>query len=277
MRYITLPSGENVPALGQGTWELGEHPARRKDEIAALRLGLDLGMTLIDTAEMYGNGTTEELVGEAIVNRRDEVFLVSKVLPHNASPKGTVAACEASLRRLRTDRIDLYLLHWPGAIPLEQTLRGFDSLVKSGKVRYWGVSNFDVDDLEELASLAGGSSVATNQVLYNLTRRAIEWDLLPWCDPHHVPVMAYSPIEQGRLLSHPALHQVAKRHEATPAQIALAWVLHTKDIIAIPRTGRPAHVQENRAALDIRLTELDIAELDRAFPPPAEKEPLEML
>ena len=277
VRHIALPSGEKVPALGQGTWELGEYPARRKDEIAALRLGLDLGMTLIDTAEMYGNGATEELVGEAIGDRRDEVFLVSKVLPHNASPKGTVAACEASLRRLRTDRIDLYLLHWPGAIPLQQTLKGFDSLARSGKIRYWGVSNFDVGDLEESASLPGGNSVATNQVLYNLTRRGIEWDLLPWCDQHQVPVMAYSPIEQGRLLSHPVLHQIAKRHEATAAQIALAWVLQRKDIIAIPRTGRPAHVQENRAALDIRLTELDVAELDRAFPPPAEKEPLGML
>jgi diketogulonate reductase-like aldo/keto reductase len=277
VRTLALPSGEKVPALGQGTWELGEHPTHRKDEIAALRLGLDLGMTLIDTAEMYGNGATEELVGEAIVNRRDEVFLVSKVLPHNASAKGTVAACEASLRRLRTDRIDLYLLHWPGAIPVERTLQGFEALIKAGKVRYWGVSNFDVDDLEELDSLTGGSAVATNQVLYNLTRRAIEWDLFPWCAQHRVPVMAYSPIEQGRLLSNRALQQIARRRQATPAQIALAWVLHRKDVIAIPRTGRPAHVRENRAALDIQLTELDIAELNRAFPPPTEKEPLGML
>jgi diketogulonate reductase-like aldo/keto reductase len=274
---LTLIAGEKVPELGQGTWELGERAPRRKDEIAALRLGLDLGMTLIDTAEMYGNGATEELVGEAIADRRDEVFLVSKVLPHNASTKGTIAACEASLRRLQTDRIDLYLLHWRGAIPLEQTLRGFDSLIEAGKVRYWGVSNFDVDDLEELTSLAGGDAVVTNQVLYNLTRRGIEWDLLPWCAQHRIPVMAYSPIEQGRLLAHPALQQIAKRHQATAAQIALAWVLLRKDVIAIPRTGRPAHVKENRAALDIHLTESDVAELNGAFPPPKEKEPLGIL
>ena len=276
-RTIALPSGETVPVLGQGTWMLGEDPKRREDEIAALRRGLDLGMTLIDTAEMYGDGATEELVGEAIDKRRDEVFLVSKVLPHNASPRGTVAACEASLRRLRTDRIDLYLLHWRGAIPLEHTLKGFESLIAAGKVRYWGVSNFDVDDLEELASLPDGNACATNQVLYNLTRRGIEWDLLPWCKQHRVPVMAYSPIEQARLLSNPALVRISERHEATPAQIALAWVLQVEGVIAIPRTGRPAHVDENRAALDISLTDEDRAELDRAFPPPRKKRSLEML
>jgi len=256
---------------------LGEDSARRKDEVAALRRGLDLGMTLIDTAEMYGNGSTEELVGAALGQRRDEVFLVSKVLPHNASPRGTVAACEASLRRLRTDRIDLYLLHWRGAIPLEQTLKGFEALIAAGKVRYWGVSNFDSDDLDELAALPGANAAATNQVLYNLTRRGIEWDLLPWCRQHHIPVMAYSPIEQARLLSNPTLARIAERHEATPAQIALAWVLQMEGVIAIPRTGRPAHVDENRAALDIRLTDQDRVELDRAFPPPRKKQPLEML
>jgi diketogulonate reductase-like aldo/keto reductase len=263
--------------LGQGTWELGERRARRKDEIAALRRGLDLGMTLIDTAEMYGNGATEELVGEAIANRRDEVFLVSKVLPHNASARGTVAACEASLRRLQTDRIDLYLLHWRGAIPLEQTLKGFDSLIKAGKVRYWGVSNFDVDDLGELASLPGGNAVATDQVLYNLARRGIEWDLLSWCTRRRIPVMAYSPIEQGRILSHPALLRISQRHQAKPAQIALGWVLQVKGVIAIPRTGRVAHVEENRAALDIPLTDEDKAELNQAFAPPKQKQQLEML
>jgi len=277
LRTIALPSGETVPVLGQGTWMLGEDPARRKDEVAALRRGLDLGMTLIDTAEMYGNGSTEELVGAALGQRRDEVFLVSKVLPHNASPRGTVAACEASLRRLRTDRIDLYLLHWRGAIPLEQTLKGFEALIAAGKVRYWGVSNFDSDDLDELAALPGANAAATNQVLYNLTRRGIEWDLLPWCRQHHMPVMAYSPIEQARLLSNPTLARIAERHEATPAQIALAWVLQMEGVIAIPRTGRPAHVDENRAALDIRLTDQDRLELDRAFPPPRKKQPLEML
>jgi len=256
---------------------LGEDPARRKDEIAALRRGLDLGMTLIDTAEMYGNGATEKLVGEAIDKRRDEVFLVSKVLPHNASPRGTVAACEASLRRLRTDRIDLYLLHWRGAIPLEQTLKGLESLIDAGKVRYWGVSNFDVEDLEELAALPGANAAATNQVLYNLTRRGIEWDLLPWCQGHRMPVMAYSPIEQGRLLSNPALVRIAQRHQVTAAQIALAWVLQMEGVIAIPRTGRPAHVDENRAALDVQLTDQDKAELDRAFPAPRKKQSLEMI
>ena len=274
---IALPSGETIPALGQGTWMLGEEPARRQEELAALRRGLDLGMTLIDTAEMYGNGATEQFVGEAIGKRRDEVFLVSKVLPHNASPRGTVAACEASLRRLRTDRIDLYLLHWRGAIPLERTLEGFEALIQAGKVRYWGVSNFDVEDLEELASLPGGNAAATNQVLYNLTRRGIEWDLLPWCQRQRIPVMAYSPIEQGRLLTDPALVRIAQRHQATAAQVALAWVLHMEGVIAIPRTGRPAHVDENRAALEIRLTDQDKAELDRAFAPPRKKQSLEMI
>ena len=277
IRTIALPSGENVSKLGQGTWMLGEDPKRRKEEIAALRRGLDLGMSLIDTAEMYGDGATEELVGEAIDKRRDEVFLVSKVLPHNASPRGTVAACEASLRRLRTDRIDLYLLHWRGAIPLEHTLKGFESLLAAGKVRYWGVSNFDVDDLEELASLPDGRACATNQVLYNLTRRGIEWDLLPWCKQQRMPVMAYSPIEQARLLSNATLARIAERHEATPAQVALAWVLQMEGTIAIPRTGRAAHVDENRAALDIRLTGQDRVELDRAFPPPRKKQSLEMI
>lgn len=277
LRTVRLPSGETVPALGQGTWQLAEDPGRRADEIAALRLGLDLGMTLIDTAEMYGEGAAEELVGEAIGRRRDEVFLVSKVLPQHASARGTVAACESSLRRLDTDRIDLYLLHWRGNIPLEETLQAFSALVKAGKTRYWGVSNFDLDDMEELFSLTGGDAVATNQVLYNLTRRGIEWNLLPWCRRHGIPLMAYSPIEQGRLLSHPELRRIADRHHATPAQVALAWVLQTPGMIAIPRTGSPAHVRDNRAALDIRLTEQDIAQLDRAFPPPAVKRSLEML
>jgi diketogulonate reductase-like aldo/keto reductase len=263
--------------LGQGTWYLGEDPRRRADEITALRLGIDLGMTLIDTAEMYGGGAAEELVGEAINGRRDEVFLVTKVLPQHASVRGTIAACEGSLDRLKTDRIDLYLLHWRGNVPLEDTLHAFAALVKAGKTRYWGVSNFDVDDMKELVSLAGGDAVATDQVLYNLTRRGIEWDLLPWCRHRGIPVMAYSPIEQGRLLSHPDLRRIADRHHAVPAQVALAWVLQTAGIIAIPRTGTPAHVRENRAALDIRLTDEDLTQLNRAFPPPTSKRPLEML
>jgi diketogulonate reductase-like aldo/keto reductase len=277
LRTIKLPSTETVPVLGQGTWRLGEDPGRRADEITALRLGLDLGMTLIDTAEMYGGGAAEELVGEAINGRRDEVFLVTKVLPQHASARGAITACEGSLHRLKTDRIDLYLLHWRGNIPLEETLQAFSALVKAGKTRYWGVSNFDVDDLEELFSLADGDAAASDQVLYNLARRGIEWDLLPWCRHRGIPLMAYSPIEQGRLLSHPELHRIADRHHAVPAQIALAWVLHGAGIIAIPRTGSPAHVRDNRAALEIRLTEEDVVQLDRAFPPPTVKRPLEMI
>jgi diketogulonate reductase-like aldo/keto reductase len=275
----TLPSGETVPVLGQGTWNLGDDPRQRPAEIEALRLGLDLGMTLIDTAEMYGSGAAETLVGEAIRSRREEVFLVTKVLPQNATARGTVSACERSLKRLKTDRVDLYLLHWQGAVPLEETLAGFESLLRAGKIRYWGVSNFDVADLEGLVGLTGGGNVATDQVLYNLTRRGIERDLLPWCRtrPRRLPVMAYSPIEQGRLLSHPAVRAVADRHAATPTQIALAWVLRAEDVIAIPRTGKVAHTRENCAALDIRLTQQDLEELDRAFPPPTRKRPLEML
>jgi diketogulonate reductase-like aldo/keto reductase len=277
VRATKLPSGEAVPVLGQGTWRLGEGLRPREDEIAALRLGLDLGMTLIDTAEMYGNGAAETLVGEAIAGRRDEVFLVSKVLPGNATASGTVAACDRSLRRLRTDQLDLYLLHWRGAVPLAETLDGFAALLRAGKIRYWGVSNFDVPDLEELRSLPGGREVATDQVLYNLSRRGIEWRLLFWCRELGLPIMAYSPIEQGRLLRNPVLQRVAARHGATAAQVALAWVLRHADVIAIPRAGNPAHVEENRGALDLRLTEQDLAELDRAFPPPTGPQPLEVI
>ena len=274
----TLPSGEMIPVLGQGTWHMAEDPRRRADEIAALRLGIDLGMTLIDTAEMYADGGAEELVGQAIEGRREEVFLVSKVLPHHATRRGTIEACDRSLMRLDVDTIDLYLLHWPGTIPLEETLDAFDALIGAGKIRYWGVSNFDVADLEELVDLTGGEQVATDQVLYNLNRRGIEFDLLPWCRRSGLPVMAYSPIEQGRLLRHPGLLAVAARHPGvTPAQVALAWVLRQDGVCAIPRAGKPAHVRENRAALDIRLTSQDLADLDRAFPPPTHKQPLAML
>jgi diketogulonate reductase-like aldo/keto reductase len=279
MPTTALPSGETVPLLGQGTWNLGDDPQQRLAEIEALRLGLDLDMTLIDTAEMYGSGAAELLVGEAIYGRRDEAFLVSKVLPQNATAKGTVRACEDSLKRLKTDRIDLYLLHWRGDVALEETLAGFESLLHTGKIRYWGVSNFDVADMEELVALAGGDAVATDQVLYNLTRRGIERDLLPWCRarPHRIPLMAYSPIEQGRLLGHRAIRAVAARHEATPARIALAWVLRTEGTVAIPRTGKVAHVRDNRAALDVHLTQRDLQELEHAFPAPARKRALEML
>jgi diketogulonate reductase-like aldo/keto reductase len=277
MRTTKLPSGEKVPILGQGTWHMGEVPRHRTNEIAALRLGLNLGMTLIDTAEMYGDGASEELIGEAIADRRDEIFLVDKVLPEHATRIGTVAACERSLLRLGTDRIDLYLLHWRGNVPLAETLEGFADLERLGKIRYWGVSNFDVPDMEELVSLPGGTAVATNQVLYNLTRRGIEYDLLPWCDQRNIPVMAYSPIEQGRLLENSTTQSIASRHGATPAQIALAWVLRRERIIAIPKAGTPEHVRENHGALSIHLTNEDLALLDREFPPPNHKVPLEMI
>jgi diketogulonate reductase-like aldo/keto reductase len=274
---IELPSGEAVPVLGQGTWMMGEDTRRRADEVAALRLGLDLGMTLIDTAEMYGTGGAEEVVAEAIAGRRDEVFLVSKVLPENSSRRGTIAACDRSLRRLATDRIDLYLLHWRGSPPLRETLEAFDALVRAGKIRHWGVSNFDAADMAELARLPAGAAVATNQVLYNLTRRGIEHELLPWCRERRLPIMAYSPLEQTRLLGRPALADVAGRHRATPAQVALAWLLRRDGVIAIPKAATLAHVRDNRAALDLRLTEQDVAALERAFPPPAGPRPLEML
>jgi diketogulonate reductase-like aldo/keto reductase len=273
---IELGSAEKIPALGQGTWYFGEDRQHHSAEVAALRLGLDLGMSLIDTAEMYGNGGAERVVGEAVQGRRDGVFLVSKVLPQHADVRGTIAACEASLRRLRTDRIDLYLLHWRGGTPLPQTLEAFGKLLREGKIRYWGVSNFDVADLDELAALPEGSTVATNQVLYNLTRRGIEWDLLPWCEARGIPAMAYSPIEQGRLLRDPTLRDIAERQAATPAQIALAWVLRT-GVMAIPRARTLEHVRENRACVDIALTDQDLMQLDRVFRPPSTKRPLEMI
>ncbi|MGZ0199132.1 aldo/keto reductase [Streptomyces sp. RM1] len=273
---IALPSGEEIGALGQGTWYLGEDPARREQEIAALRLGVDLGMTVVDTAEMYGDGAAEELVGEALRGRREEVFLVSKVLPGHADRKGTVAACEGSLRRLRTERLDLYLLHWRGRWPLEETLAGFTDLMEAEKIRYWGVSNLDVADMTELAALPDGDAAAVDQVLYNLARRGIEWDLLPWCRQAGVTAMAYSPIEQGRLLKGGALDAVARALGATPAQVALAWVLE-QGVAAIPRSGSPDHVRENRGAQDLRLPPEALDALDEAFPPPDGPTPLEML
>ncbi|GCE31688.1 hypothetical protein KDA_71720 [Dictyobacter alpinus] len=277
MRTVSLPAGEKIPILGQGTWGMGEDAGRRKNEIMALQLGLDLGMTLIDTAEMYGEGGAEKVVGEAIAGRRDEVFLVSKVLPYNATHNGTITACERSLQRLRTDQLDLYLLHWRGSTPFGEVLGAFDELVRTGKIRYWGVSNLDISDMQELVEFPDGQNVATDQVLYNLARRGIEYDLQPWCRQRHIPLMAYSPIEQGRLLDHPQLKQIAAQHRATPAQIALSWLLRQDNLNVIPKTGTPAHVKENRAALDIQLTEQDLQQLDRAFPPPPRKVPLEML
>ena len=272
-----LPSGTAMPVLGQGTWYMGEDSRDRAREVAALRLGLDLGMTLIDTAEMYADGGAEEVVGEAIAGRRDEVFLVSKVLPMNASRRGTIAACERSLKRLRTDRIDLYLLHWRGSHDFTETIGAFETLMRDGKIGQWGVSNLDLQDMEELVELPGGEGVQTNQLLYNLTRRGIEHDLQPWCRARGIPVMAYSPIEQGRMLRHPELRRVAERHGATPAQVGLAWLLRQDGVIAIPKASDPAHVRDNRAAADLRLDEQDLADLDRAFPPPRGPRPLEML
>jgi diketogulonate reductase-like aldo/keto reductase len=274
---VKLPSGESVPQLGQGTWHMGESARARNEEIAALRLGLDLGLTLIDTAEMYSDGVAEGIVAEAVQGRRDECFIVSKVLPENSTRAGTIAACERSLKRLKTDRIDLYLLHWRGAPKLEETLGGFEALIAAGAIRHWGVSNFDIEDMAELLALPGGTKCATNQVLYNLRRRGIEAGLLPWCRDRLIPIMAYSPIEQGRLLHERILTAVAIRHRATPAQIALAWALRQRDMMVIPKASSEAHVRENRAALDIELTEQDLGELNRAFPPPKGPRPLELL
>ncbi|MCB1467062.1 MAG: aldo/keto reductase [Rhizobiaceae bacterium] len=274
MKTISLPSGEVVPMLGQGTWYMGEDQRRRAEEAAALKLGLDLGMTLIDTAEMYASGGAEEVVREAVAGRRDEVFIVSKVLPSNASLRGTQAACDRSLKRLGTDRIDLYLLHWRGGVPLSETVAAFDALKAAGKIRHWGVSNFDVDDMEELDA---GSEAQANQVLYNLTRRGVEFDLLPWLKERSIPAMAYSPIEQGILQDDRRLAGIAARHGATAAQIALAFAMRSGNVIAIPKAVQAEHVRANRAALDIELTNEDLAELDAAFPPPARKQSLEMI
>jgi diketogulonate reductase-like aldo/keto reductase len=262
-----------MPQLGQGTWHMGEDRGRRPQEVAALRLGLDLGMTLIDTAEMYADGGSEEVVGEAIAGRRGQVFLVSKVYPHNATRTGVPAACGRSLRRLRVECIDLYLLHWPGSTPVEETAEAFERLRGAGKIRHWGVSNFDVDEMERLPP-----GCCTNQVLYNLEARGIEFDLLPWSREQGMPVMAYSPVGQGgRLLRNPVLREVATRHGATPAQIALAWTLRAPGVVAIPKAAEPEHVRQNAEAGEITLLEEDLAALDAAFPPPRRKQSLAML
>jgi diketogulonate reductase-like aldo/keto reductase len=277
MKTVPLPSGERVPAFGQGTWRIGDNPATRAEEIATLRLGLDLGATLIDTAEMYGEGKSEELIREAIQGRRDEVFLVSKVYPHNASRTGAVAACERSLRRLGTDRLDLYLLHWRGSVPLAETMGAFMALQQAGKIRHYGVSNLDMADMQELWPAPGGQAVAANQLLYNLSRRGIEGDLLPWLRERQVPVMAYSPIEQAKLLRNPKLAGFAQRHGMTPAQAALAWLLAHDDMIVIPKTGHRERLKENLGALNHPLTKAELNELARLFPPPTGPCPLEML
>lgn len=269
-----------MPVLGQGTWRMGEDSARREAEAAALRLGHDLGMNHVDTAEMYGEGGAEAVVAEAIAGRRAEWFVVTKVYPHNATLRGTVAACERSLRRLKTDYIDLYLLHWRGDVELSETFAAFQSLKQSGKIREYGVSNFDVADMEESFALPGGDEIANNQVLYNLAHRGIEWDLIPWCRARRIPITAYSPIghnaaEYKQITGNRAVKAVALRHGATPVQVVLAWLMREPNVIVIPKAVRPEHIRENRAAHDLKLTERDLKELDQAFPPPNRKIPLE--
>jgi len=274
---VNLPGGETVPAFGLGTWHMGEDRRRAADETAAVRLGIELGMNLIDTAEMYGNGHAEEIVAEASKGLRDRLFIVSKVLPYNASQRGVVEACERSLKRLNTDRIDLYLLHWRGSVPLADTLAGFERLRRDGKIRHHGVSNFNTEDMREWVALSGGETVAANQILYNLSRRGPEFELIPWCRERGVAIMAYSPLEQGRMLNNRGLREVAARHGATPAQVALAWLLRQEGMIVIPKATKLDHARENRAAADLRLDDEDLAALDRAFPPPTSRTPLGML
>ncbi len=276
VRRIVLPGGPSVPVLGQGTWGLGETPARRTQEITALRTGIELGMSLIDTAEMYGDGETESFLGEALAGLRQQVFLVSKVYPQNAGRGKIERACDASLRRLRTDHIDLYLLHWRGSVPLAETVEGMEALKRAGKIAAWGVSNLDLSDMDELAK-AGGQACATDQVLYNVTRRAPEFALLPALTARGMPAMAYSPVEQGRIPTDGVLTEVGARHGVNAYQAALAWVLRRPNVIAIPKAANLAHVRENRAAADLILTAQDLAEIDAAFPPPTRKTRLDML
>ena len=277
MRTLKLPDGETIPVLGQGTWGMGESPGRRATEVAALRHGLALGLTLIDTAEMYGEGGAEEVVGDAIAGCRDQTYVVSKVYPHNASARGTVAACERSLGRLRTDRIDLYLLHWRGAHPLAETVAAFERLRRDGKIRHWGVSNLDAAEMVELAGVPDGQRCATDQVLYNPSRRGVEWDLLPWCRERGIPMMAYSPIEQGRLPTGGALGEIGRSRGCGPFEVALAWVLAQPGVIAIPKASKPEHVDANVRTLELALTADELAAIDRQFPPPRRKQALAML
>ncbi len=279
MRTVTLPGGEKVPALGQGTWYMGERRGNNAKEADALRLGIDLGMTLIDTAEMYANGGAEDVVAQAAAGQRDKLFVVSKVLPRNASRSGVPAACERSLKRLKTDRIDLYLLHWRGSHPLAETVAAFEALKAAGKIRYWGVSNLDAADMTQLADVPNGQHCAANQVLYHPNSRGIEFDLLPWCIRQAIPIMAYSPLGHhvGQLLGSRALQAVAARHGVTPARIGIAWGLRSGNVISIPKAADPAHVRENAAAASIELTQADLAEIDAAHRPPTRKQPLDLL
>lgn len=277
MKHVTLPCGERVAALGQGTWRFGEDRARRADEVASLRRGLDLGLTLIDTAEMYADGESERVVGEAIAGRRDEVFLVSKVYPHNASRRAMPKACHDSLKRLGVETIDLYLLHWAGQVPIAETVEAFEALQREGKIRHWGVSNIDLAGMHELHGVPGGAAVQTDQVLYHLGERGIEWDLQPWLRQQRVPLMAYSPTDQGRLLRKRALVDFAKQQGRTAAQVALGWLLAQDDVIVIPKTGSAARLEENSAVLQRPLTQDELRELDAFFPPPRGAQPMAML
>jgi diketogulonate reductase-like aldo/keto reductase len=277
MRTVRLPDGTEVPALGLGTWHMGERGGEAKTEVAALKLGIELGVQLIDTAEMYGNGRAEELVAEATRGQRDKLFIVSKVYPHNASRSGVPAACERSLKRLRSDRIDLYLLHWRGSHPLAETVEAFEKLRAEGKIRYWGVSNFDTSDMSEVTGLPDGIHCVSNQVLYHVGSRGIEYDLLPWCTEHKIPIMAYSPVGQGgRLLQSRALAAVAKRHNASPAQIAIAWTMRHGNVISIPKASDLRHVRENAVAGEIALNEEDLAAIDAQHPPPSRRQSLDI-
>ena len=277
MKRVALPCGETVPALGQGTWQLGDDRGQRAEEIAALRRGIDLGLTLLDTAEMYGDGRSESLVGEAIAGRRDEVFIVSKVYPHNASRRAMPRSCEASLKRLGIETIDLYLLHWEGSVPIAETVQAFEALQRAGKIRHWGVSNLDAEAMQTLWETPGGAAAQTDQVLYNLGRRGIEWDLGPWLRERRVALMAYSPIEQGRLLQQRTLAEFARERAMTPAQAALAWLLAQEGVVAIPKTGSRARLEENAGALAQTLLPVDLQSLDRLFPPPKGPSPLAMI
>jgi diketogulonate reductase-like aldo/keto reductase len=276
MRTVTLKTGETVPVLGLGTWRMGERGSERAAELKAVQLGLELGIRLVDTAEMYGEGKAEEIVGEAMGRLRDDIYLVSKVYPHNASRKGAIAACERSLKRLQTDRLDLYLLHWRGSHPLAETVEGFEALKKDGKIRNWGVSNLDAGDMDELAGVPNGKNCASNQVLYHLGSRGIEWQLLKKCQASKIMVMAYSPLGQGPLLRKPALGKIAAKHGCDAAAVALAWVLRQPGVVTIPKATKPEHVRANITALDVKLDAEDLAALDAAFPPPKRAAALDM-
>ncbi|KAB2846424.1 MAG: aldo/keto reductase [Hyphomicrobiaceae bacterium] len=277
MRTVTVPSGERVPALGLGTWKMGERASEHAAEVTALKLGLDLGFGLIDTAEMYGEGGAEEIVAEAIAGRRDSVFIVSKVYPHNASRKGAIAACERSLRRLKTGTIDMYLLHWRGSIPLAETVQAFERLKAQGKIRHWGMSNLDTDEIDELQSVPQGAGCACDQVIYHLGQRGIEWSLMDKCRNLKMPIMAYSPLGQGGILRNAVLRRIADKHAVAPAAVAIAWTLRRDHVISIPKASRADHVRENAKAESLRLDADDLSELDAAFPPPKDKQPLSII